>query len=353
MSKNINHKIAIVLLNLGGPDKLSSVRPFLFNLFNDKFIIRLPKILRYIVAFIISTSRYKSSKINYSMIGGKSTLLEETTIQKQYIEKYLIENNLLDFDFKIFISMRYWYPTSQQVVTNIKSYDPKEIILLPLYPQFSTTTTQSSILDFKHSLAKEKLFNIPIKSVCCYYNDDDFISAHINLIKQSILKISNNKSYKIIFSAHSLPLSTVKSGDPYQWQIEQTVEEIVKRLKINKLKFKIAYQSKIGPIEWLSPSTEDEIINTNKSGENIILVPISFVSEHIETLVELDIEYKLLVKNSDLLYIRVPTLRIDKYFIKSLANLIKKLVVIPGDFITSNKLCRQCPKDFKFCLYKN
>jgi ferrochelatase len=339
-------KIAVVLLNLGGPDNLDGVEKFLFNLFNDKAIISLPNPFRWMIAKIISSTRSGKTKNIYSNIGGGSPLLKLTKQQAVALENSL-KSIQKKQEFKVFVSMRYWHPFSLETIAEIKKFGADEILLLPLYPQFSTTTTESSIKDFKKSLG-----GVPVKSVCCYFNEDSFISAHLEKIKTLYKKIkSKHKKIKILFSAHGLPKSVIDKGDPYQWQIEQTVELIMKGLDAE---YKVCYQSKVGPMKWLEPNTESEIEKAAEEGFAVMIVPIAFVSEHSETLYELDIQYKELADKIGLKgYYRVGALAIDKLFIEALTNLILKLAKIKHaekDVFVSGKLNRVCPKQFCGCI---
>ncbi len=338
-------KIAIILFNLGGPDSLSAVKPFLFNLFYDPAIIRLTKTLRWLVAKIISTSRNKKAQEIYELMGGKSPILPQTIAQKEALNNILKEQ--LNEELEIFICMRYWHPMSREVARQVERYNPTEVILLPLYPQFSTTTTGSSVKEFiKHFSSKD----IPIKTVCCYHREENFINSHLNLLKESLSK-AKDSNYRILFSAHGLPVSIIKAGDPYQWQIEQTVKEIVTKLAIKELDYKITYQSRVGPVEWLKPNTEDEIRLAGEEQKNLVIVPIAFVSEHSETLVELDIEYKAIADKFDIEYIRVPTLQINENFIASLAKMVIDFVGAGSKNIcSSNNFTKICPKEFSGCI---
>lgn len=320
MSKALkNKKAAIVLFNLGGPDSKSAVKPFLFNLFNDKYIITLPKFLRYLVAWLISSKREKTAQEIYAYLGDKSPILEETKAQADSLEKSL--QNSLGVDYKVFICMRHWHPMSGKVVKEVVDYNPNEVILLPLYPQFSTTTTLSSIEDFSGKIQK-KLPNILYKTICCYPKDINFIQSHADLIAQALEKINNKDNYRILFSAHGLPKKIIESGDPYQWQVENTVQSIIDQLPFSEIDYKISYQSRVGPLEWIGPNTEEEIEKAGKEEKELIIVPVAFVSEHSETLVELDIEYKAIADKYSINYVRVPTLSINNYFVESLKNMV-------------------------------
>ena len=336
-------KKAVILFNLGGPDSQESVEPFLFNLFNDPEILDLPKILRYPLAKFISKKRKPIAQKIYLEIGGSSPILKLPNDQSKALENKINENNNKNF-YKCFVVMRCWHPRASQVVSLVKDYNADEIILLPLYPQYSAATSGSSINEW-NDLCKKENYIVKTKTICCYPTENYFIESHISLIKKT-LKTIENKNCKLIFSAHGLPENKRKKGDPYQWQVEETVKEIMSRIKNENLDYIISYQSRVGPLKWIGPSTEEVIIQYSKEKKGIVIVPIAFVSEHSETLVELDIEYKKLAENNSCsFYKRVPALGIEENFIKGLA----KLVLQPqtrGNFVSSvicpNKYVR-CP----------
>lgn len=351
MSKSSkNKKTAIVLFNLGGPDSKSSVKPFLFNLFNDKYIITLPKILRYLVACLISSRREKTAQEIYAHLGGKSPILEETKAQADSLEKSLRTSS--DVDYKVFICMRHWHPMSNEVVKDIVAFNPDEVILLPLYPQFSTTTTLSSIEDFSDKIRK-KLPDILYKTICCYPKDKTFIQSHVDLISQAMEKINDKNNCRILFSAHGLPKKIIESGDPYQWQVENTVQSIIEELPFSQIDYKISYQSRVGPLEWIGPNTEEEIEKAGKEQKELMVVPVAFVSEHSETLVELDIEYKAIADKHSINYIRVPTLSINNYFVESLKNMVINATNSESNFLYSNEMKRLCPANYSKCPCRN
>ena len=311
-------KKAVILFNLGGPDKLENVEPFLFNLFNDPAILNLPGIIRYPLAKFIANRRAPVAKKIYEELGGSSPILKLTIDQSEELEKKLNQNNSLD-EYKCFIVMRCWHPRAKKVVNEVRSFNPEEIILLPLYPQFSASTSASSIQEWEN-ICKINNYKIKTSTICCYPRDENFIKAHAIEINK---KINGTNNYKLIFSAHGLPEKNIKKGDPYQWQVEQTVNEIVKYLNIQNLDWILSYQSRVGPLKWIGPSTDNVIIENSKLGKNLVIVPVAFVSEHSETLVELDIEYKkLALDNGCIKYIRVPALGVNDTFIESLSNLI-------------------------------
>ncbi len=332
-------KKAVILFNLGGPDKLDSVEPFLFNLFNDPAIISIPSFLRYPLAKFISKRRAPIAKNIYREIGNKSPILELTQDQAKSLENNLLEKG----DYKCFIVMRCWRPRASDVIKKVREYNPEEIILLPLYPQFSASTSGSSINEWNKICEKEN-YKVKTKTICCYPTENNFIESHISLIKKA-LKILENNNFKLIFSAHGLPENKIKNGDPYQWQVEATVKEIMSKMKNENLDYTISYQSRVGPLKWIGPSTEEVIIKYSKEKRGIVIVPIAFVSEHSETLVELDIEYKKLAKkNGCNFYKRVPALGIEENFIKGLTELVLQKQT-KGNFVSSV----MCPNKYIKC----
>jgi ferrochelatase len=347
-------KIAVVLFNLGGPDSLSAVKPFLFNLFNDKYIITLPSALRFFIAKLISNRREKFAQEIYSKTGDKSLILKETISQREALKKELVKSK--DSEFEVFICMRHWHPMAKEIMKSIKNYDPEEIIMLPLYPQFSTTTTASSIEEFIKNFNKEFTDKIKLKTICCYPIDKGFIDSHVRLIEGKLQNNPDMSNFRMLFSAHGLPEKIIKAGDPYQWQIEQTVLNIIDKLKLNSkfknIDYKITYQSKVGSLKWLDPNTEDEIKIAGTENKSLIIIPVAFISEHVETLVELDIEYKKMADIYKINYIRIPTLSTNELFIKSLVNMILNFSKKSFDCLFSSNFDRICPASYSKCPCK-
>ena len=336
-------KKAVILFNLGGPDKLESVEPFLFNLFNDPEILSIPSIFRYPLAKFISKRRAPIAKNIYKEIGNKSPILELTQEQADSLKNSLSAKG----DYKCFVVMRCWHPRAVDVIKKVKEFNPEEIVLLPLYPQFSAATSGSSINEW-NDLCKRENYHVKTKTICCYPTESNFIKSHANLIKKTIQN-TENKNFKLLFSAHGLPEIKIKKGDPYQWQVEETVKNIMMELKDENLDHTISYQSRVGPLKWIGPSTDDEIIKYSKEKKGIVIVPVAFVSEHSETLVELDIEYKKLAeKNGCNFYQRVPALGIEENFIKGLAKLVLHQET-RGNFVSSV----MCPNKYKKCPCQN
>ena len=319
---------AVILFNLGGPDKLESVEPFLFNLFFDPAIISIPSIFRYPLAKFISKRRSPIAKNIYKEIGNKSPILELTQNQSKSLENNLSNKG----EYKCFVVMRCWHPRAADVLKKVKGYNPDEVILLPLYPQFSASTSGSSIKEW-NDLCKKENYKVKTKTICCYPTENNFIKSHANLIKKTIENLDRN--FKLIFSAHGLPKYKIKKGDPYQWQVEQTVKGVVSKLENKNLDYIISYQSRVGPLKWIGPSTDEIIIKYSKEKKGIVIVPVAFVSEHSETLVELDIEYKKLAeKNGCSFYKRVPALGVEENFIKGLTELVLQKET-RGNFVSS------------------
>ena len=332
-------KKAVILFNLGGPDKQESVEPFLFNLFNDPAIINIPSIFRYPLAKFISKKRAPIAKNIYKEIENKSPILELTQDQAKSLENNLSKEG----DYKCFVVMRYWHPRASDVIKKVREYDPEEIILLPLYPQYSASTSGSSTKEWS-DLCKKENYYVKTKTICCYPTENNFIASHISLMTK-VLKAIEDNNFKLIFSAHGLPKSKIKKGDPYQWQVEETVKKIMSNLENKNLNYVISYQSRVGPLKWIGPSTDEVIIKYSKEKKGIVIVPIAFVSEHSETLVELDIEYKKLAeKNGCSFYKRVQALGTEENFIKGLTELVLKQET-RGNFVSS----LMCPNKYVKC----
>ena len=313
-------RIAVVLMNLGGPDGPEAVRPFLFNLFNDPAIIGLPGIVRTPLARRIAGRREKTAQANYALMGGGSPLLPETREQAAALEAVLAAR-LPDDEVRVFIAMRYWNPLTPETAKAVEAFGPDQVVLLPLYPQFSTTTTQSS---FK---AWREHYRGPgrISAVCCYPESTGWIEAQAALITAR-LEEAGDRPVRVLFSAHGIPENLVhRKGDPYQEQVERTVFAVVQRLGLQD--WTICYQSRVGPLKWLGPSTPEAIEQAGLDGVGAVVVPIAFVSEHVETLVELDVEYGHLAEEKGVTpYIRVPAVGVACDFIEALAEAVGSAV---------------------------
>jgi ferrochelatase len=337
-------KKAIVLFNLGGPDSLENVEPFLFNLFNDPAILNLPKFIRYPLAKLISKRRAPIARKIYQEIGGSSPILKLTMDQADSLQN-LLNTKQNNTEYKVFVTMRCWHPRASKTIQDVKKFNPNEIILLPLYPQYSAATSGSSLLEWKETASKNNL-DIITKTICCYPEDKKFIKAHSKLI---IEKVKNLNNFKLIFSAHGLPEKNIKKGDPYQWQIEQSVKRIMDEIKNINVDYILSYQSKVGPLKWISPSTEEVIVENSKLKKHLVIVPIAFVSEHSETLVELDIEYEKLARNNGCTdYTRIEALGVNENFIDGLSDLVlNKENYKLNDSLYPPK--NRCPSNFTKC----
>jgi len=342
-------KLAIVLYNLGGPDRPEAVRPFLFNLFNDREIIGLPQPLRRVIADFIAGAREKKAQEIYAHLGGRSPILEETEDQASALRRALQRNLEPDVEWRLYVAMRYWRPDIAQTVREVKAFGAERVVLAPLYPQFSITTTGSFVNAWNAEARREKL-DAPTSALCCYPGAQGLIEAHAALLRMALDKAGTAKPVRVLFSAHGLPRRVVMRGDPYQWQIEQTAKGIVRALGKEKLDWRVCYQSRVGPMAWLTPSTKDEIRRAGRDGVGVVVVPVSFVSEHSETLVELDIEYaKLAAETGVSPYIRVPALRTETSFIESLCALVLKTTEAKEVGWAAPGGARICPNGFALC----
>lgn len=313
-------RLAVVLMNLGGPDTLDSVRPFLRNLFSDPAIISLPWPLRTFVAEMISRTRNHKARKVYQQIGGGSPLLSNTKDQSFHLCRSL-HDQLPNQEVEVFIAMRYWHPLTAEVIAHVKAFQPTEIVLLPLYPHFSTTTTGSSFSEW-HQQAYQQGLTVPTREIRCYPQDPAFIEAHVDLLGPWIEKAALYGSPRILFSAHGLPQRVIDAGDPYEGQIHQTTQAILKKISPS-VESAVCYQSKVGPLKWLRPSTEEELKRAGQDKAPVIIVPVSFVSEHVETLVELDRDYRSLAEEAGVpFYGRVRTLSDHPAYIRALAGLV-------------------------------
>jgi ferrochelatase len=311
-------KLAVVLFNLGGPDGPAAVRPFLFNLFNDPAIITLPGPARLALAALISTTRTKSAQANYARMGGGSPLLPETTAQAGVLEAVMTDV-CPDFETRVFIAMRYWKPESAETAAAVKAFAPDEVVLLPLYPQFSSTTTASSLAAWKKAYAGPG----QVRAVCCYPVAEDLVEAHAQRIRAAWMAAGSPTPVRLLFSAHGLPEKIVNTGDPYQAQVEATAAAVAAKLG-GGWDWTVCYQSRVGRLKWLGPSTPEAIAEAGRHGKGVVVSPISFVSEHIETLVELDHDYAELAKAQGVKpYIRVPALGVHSQFVHGLAKAVK------------------------------
>lgn len=318
-------RIAVVLFNLGGPDSLRAVRPFLRNLFADPAITAAPTPVRLALAELISRTRQRLARENYGAIGGASPLGAETEAQAVALQARLAALRP-DDEVKVFVAMRYWRPFTEEAAGAVAAFAAHEVVLAPLYPQFSTTTTASSLA------AWARAYRGPGRqhTLCCYFDDDQLADAHASLIRKAWEAAGSPEGVRLLFSAHGLPERISATGDPYRWQVEQTCAKVIARLG-GAWDWRICYQSRVGPLRWIGPSATEEIEAAAAEGFGVIIDPIAFVSEHVETLVELDRDYaRFAARVGAQPYIRVPALRDDAGFIEALARLAVKALAEEG-----------------------
>jgi protoporphyrin/coproporphyrin ferrochelatase len=343
----MGQKIAVVLFNLGGPDDQASVQPFLQNLFSDPAIIRVPGPIRWALARFISHTRAKSAQANYAKMGGGSPLVPETTKQARALEAAVkaIEG-YETAEVRAFLAMRYWKPFTADAVRDVKAFAPDHTILLPLYPQFSTTTTDSSLK------AWQEAGGGPAKMICCYPDAPGFIQAHATAVLETWHNNGAPQKVRILWSAHGLPEKVITDGDPYQKQVEETVAALRPLLPDN-FDHAICYQSRVGPMKWIGPSTEAEIDRAAADKIGVIVVPIAFVSEHIETLVELDEEYAEKAHEAGVpFYLRAPALGTRVEFIQELAKMTTDLLASNQNIVALRTggcvvACPACPRGYE------
>jgi len=346
-------RVAIVLFNLGGPDRPESIRPFLENLFTDPAILRVPGFIRPWLGRLIARRRTPAATENYAVLGGRSPLLDLTNDQARALEGALAGD--AGIDHRCFVAMRYWHPMSAETARAVQAWAPDEILLLPLYPQFSTTTTGSSIADWDRASACIGL-DVPTTAVCCWHSDERFVQATAALVRTAHdaarAALPADVPLRLLFSAHGLPETIVKRGDPYQWQVERTVAAVVEALAIGGLDHAVCYQSRVTPQKWIGPSIEDALERAGHDGVAVLVCPIAFVSEHSETLVELDVEYREVAEKLGVPgYFRVPAQNSDAAFIESLAGLVRHARA-SGRALCSFAGARQCPKLHRDCPHE-
>lgn len=324
-------RVGVLLLNLGGPDQLEDVGPFLFNLFSDPEIIRLPFTwLQRPLAWLISTRRTQTSQENYRQIGGGSPLRRITDAQAQALQAQLRAQGQ---EVNVYVGMRYWHPFTEEAIARIKRDGVDRLVILPLYPQFSISTSGSSFRLMQRLWQEDpKLEQIEHTVIPSWYKQPGYLQAMADLIAKELDRFPNPDAVHIFFSAHGVPRSYVEeAGDPYQQEIEDCTALIMQTLNRPNA-HTLAYQSRVGPVEWLQPYTEDAIKELGAKGvEDLVVVPISFVSEHIETLQEIDIEYREVAEHAGIHnFRRVPALDTHPVFIQAMADLVTNALASPS-----------------------
>jgi ferrochelatase len=327
-------KVGVLLLNLGGPERIQDVGPFLYNLFADPEIIRLPNpALQKPLAWLISTLRAGKSQAAYRSIGGGSPLRRITEQQARELQSSLRQRGI---EATSYVAMRYWHPFTESAVADIKADGIDEVVVLPLYPHFSISTSGSSFRELQRLRQGDPGFSrLPIRCIRSYYDDPGYIGAMAELIAREIQACPDPSQAHVFFSAHGVPKSYVEeAGDPYQQEIETCARLIMERLQADlghPNPYTLAYQSRVGPVEWLKPYTDDALHELGAAGvKDLVVVPISFVSEHIETLEEIDIEYREIATEAGITnFRRVPALDTTPSFIQGLANLVQQALEGP------------------------
>jgi ferrochelatase len=380
----VTERVAVVLLNLGGPDSQAAVKPFLYNFFTDANIIGLPFPLRHLLARLISIRRSKKEAGSaYSLLGWRSPLLENTRAQAAALEQALNpifpppaslregrsmgegplgnraeeshpspsnspsgeEAGKGEPHYKCFVCMRYWHPMADDIVQEVKAWGADRVILLPLYPQYSTTTSRSSFQSWDEAARRVK-FECPVSAVCCYPQEKGYIETSADHIRTALaaaaIEIESRglKPLRLLFSAHGLPEKIIKSGDPYQWQCEQSAHSIVERLALPDLDWQICYQSRVGPMKWIGPSTIEALEQAARDQVPVLIYPHAFVSEHVETLVEIEIEYRHLAEKLGVPYFgRVGTVSTNTAFIDGLKAIVLAQMQSGIHSVTGQRIC--------------
>ncbi len=323
----VQKKIGVVLFQLGGPDSLDSIEPFLYNLFCDPDIIDFPfaRIARQPLAKLISMSRARHVAHHYAEIGGKSPILEFTRRQAEALEAQLCS----DFDARVVVAMRYWHPFTEEAIAELAAHAPEEVVLLPLYPQYSRTTTGSSINEWNRRFHPNG-WRPRVRVISEFYENAAYLDAVVSAIDASLRDFEDPADVDIVFSAHSVPVAVIDGGDPYQRQIEHTVELVWQRGGWSARR-RLCYQSKVGASKWLRPSMHETVKNLAAAeSRNLLVVPISFVSDHVETLHEIDIEHREQARSLGIEnYRMVPGLNDSAAFIAALAGLVRQNVSVP------------------------
>ncbi|HAX90970.1 MAG TPA: ferrochelatase [Rhodospirillaceae bacterium] len=317
-------KTAVILFSMGGPASLDAVRPFLFRLFMDPAILRVPFIPRLMLAAFITFRRTKEAKKNYQQMGGHSPLLENTQAQAQALENFLNKPN--EGAYRCFVGMSYAPPYIRETVAAVKNYAPDRIVLLPLYPQFSTTTSASVLRDAKKELLAQGLGQTPVSTIDNFCEEGGFITATRSLAQEAARRAQTHGEPKFLFSAHGRPLSIVAAGDPYPAQCGQTMEAVLRGWEGEKPTDPVlCYQSRVGGGEWLQPYTLAEMISAAQAKRPIVVVPLAFVCEHSETIVELGLDYKKKALEAGTPFVEiVQTVGVAPVFIEGLAHLVQK-----------------------------
>jgi ferrochelatase len=310
-------RTAVFLMNLGGPRSLEEVEPYLYELFSDPLLISAPfGPLRPLVARIISRTRAPSSAEKYALIGGKSPIVEGTQAQARALEK------VLGSGYGCHLAMRCGHPNTEEGVREALAAGSDRAVALPLYPQYANATTKSSLLELRRLWPKER----PLVEICTWHDNDAYLDASAAALRETLAQVPPELRGEVlvVFSAHGLPMSQVRKGDPYPGYIEHSSRETARRAGLPSGAFQVTYQSRVGPTKWLGPDTV-EFLEQNARGRAIVAVPIAFVSEHLETLYDLDhLAKDAAAKGGAALYLRVPALGTRPDFVAALADVVRR-----------------------------
>ncbi|MBM9518361.1 ferrochelatase [Desulforhopalus vacuolatus] len=311
----------VILLNMGGPNSLKAVRPFLYNLFSDREIIPLgPPFLQKFIAWMIARKRAPISQETYRKIGGASPLERITRAQAKALEKNLCQEGE---DWHVSIAMRYWPPYADEALDEMLANKVEDITAVSLYPHYTKATTGSSLNHLRAAMTRRKI-NIPLRVVESWPEEPGYIYTLAEGIKKTLVEMKEKTSEEItvVYSAHSLPVSFIQEGDPYVEHLKQTIAEVEKQTEVTGI---LCFQSRSGPVEWLAPSTPETVNRLAAEGcKAMVMVPISFVSDHVETLYEIDMLYRSQAEDLGMVFASTPSLNTDARFIDALASLVKK-----------------------------
>ena len=342
MQNDEKSSLAVVVMQLGGPDSLDAVEPFLANLFNDPDIFDFPfsRLARPALARLVASRRARHVREHYAAIGGKSPIRELTESQARALERELVKS--ASRPARVHVAMRYWHPLTEEAVEQVSRAGCRELLLLPVYPQYSKTTAGSSLNEWRRQSQARGLGSIPTRVVGAFYDHPLYLDAVIEKINEGLMKFlppASSRSHTagqtiyvaqavpqdvaLVFSAHGLPLSVIAAGDPYQCQIEATVRLVMER-GAWKNPHVLCYQSRVGPGRWLAPTLRDTLRDLAARGaRRALVIPISFVTDHVETLAEIDIEARALAHRLGIEHFELmPALNDSPTFIRALADLV-------------------------------
>ena len=315
------HKLAVVLFQLGGPDSLEAIEPFLYNLFCDPDIIDFPlaRLARRPLARLVARNRAHKVREHYAEIGGKSPIIELTQAQAQALEQELRKS----LDARVFVAMRYWRPLTEEVIGALQQDPADELVLLPLYPQYSRVTSGSSLNEWQRQYARSGLPEVPTHTIRDFYRHSLYLAAVVEKINETLARFPGGEAVTLVFSAHGVPQDVIAGGDPYQEQVKATVERVRARGGWRHT-HRLCYQSKVGPGRWLQPMLHQTLRELAAARtENVLVIPIAFVTDHIETLHEIDLEARAEARTLGLRRFEMtPGLNDSPTFLRALTDLV-------------------------------